>query len=79
MVRPKTCAVERERAARKRNMRQIFHCWRFFPRIETRDAPILVWLFRTAQNVDQSIDEYVAADLSANVTDTQNVSARIEF
>ena len=79
MVRPKLRAVERERAARKWNMRQIFHCRHFFPQIEMRDAPILVWLFRTAQNVDQFIDEYVAADLSANVTDTQNVSARIEF
>jgi hypothetical protein len=79
MVRPKVRAIEPERAALKRNMRDVFHLWCFLPRIKTRDAPVLIPLLRPAQDVDQSIDEYMAADFSADINDAQNFSAGIEF
>src|SRR5437588_3566225 len=79
MIRPKVCAVEGERAAGKRNTRQVLHVWRFIPRIKTRDAPILIPLLRPAQDVDRSIDKDMATDFSADINDAQNFSAGIEF
>src|ERR1700726_396153 len=79
MVRPKVRAVERERATLKWNVRQVLYLWRFLPRIKARDAPILIPLLRPAQDVDQSIDEHMAADFSAGINDAQNFSAGIEF
>ncbi len=79
MVRPKVRAVERERAALKWNMRQVLYLWSFLPRIKTRDAPILIPLLCPAQDEDQSIDEYMAADFSADINDAQNFAAGIEF
>src|SRR5713101_2639601 len=79
MIRPEVFAIEGERATRKWNTRQVLDVGRFLPRIETRDAPILVRFFYTAQDVNQSIDEHMSANLRANINDAQNVSARIEF
>src|SRR6266404_1590565 len=79
MVRPEVRAVESKRATRERNTRQVVHLRRFLLRIESRDAPILVRLFSSAQEVDQSIDERMAADLRTDINRAQNVSARIEF
>ncbi len=79
MIRPKTRAVEGERAAGERNMREVFHLGCFLYRVEPCDTPILVPLLRPAQEVDQSIDEHVAAYLSVDINDAQNVSTRIEF
>ena len=79
MVGPKEFAVKRERATRKTNTRQVFHLRRFFARIEPRNAPILVGRFLSAQDIDQSIDEHMAADFGADINDAQNVPARIEF
>src|SRR3984893_7313706 len=79
MVHPKVRAIERERATLKRNMRQILYLWSFLPRIKTRDAPILIPLLRPAQDVDRSIDEYMAADFSADINNAQNFAAGLEF
>src|SRR6266487_176528 len=79
MICPEVRAVEGKRAARERNTRQVFHLRRFFARIEPRNAPILVGRFLSAQDVDQSIDEHMAADFGADINDAQNVPARIEF
>src|SRR5260370_29317952 len=79
MVRPEVRAVESKRATRERNTRQVLHVGRLLPRVETADAPILVRFFYTAQDVNQSIDEHMSANLRANINDAQNVSARIEF
>ena len=79
MIRPKVRAVECERATLKWNMRQILYFWRFLPRIQTRYAPILIPLLRPAQDVDQSIDEHMAADFRADLNNAQNLSAGLEF
>jgi hypothetical protein len=79
MVGPKVRAVKRKRATWKRNTRQVFHLRRFFARIETRNAPILVRRFLSAQDVDQAIDEHMSADLRTDINEAQNVSAPVEF
>jgi hypothetical protein len=79
MIRPEVRAVESKRATRERNTREVLHLRRYLSWVETRDAPILVRLFSSAQDVDQSIDERMAADLRTDINDAQNVSARIEF
>lgn len=79
MIRPKVRAVECERATLKWNMRQILYLWSFLPQIQTRNPPILIPLLCPAQDEDQSIDEYMPADFSADVNDAQNLSAGIEF
>src|SRR6266567_8068254 len=79
MICPEVRAVEGERAARERNTGQVLHLRRFFARIEPGNAPILVRHFLSAQDVDQSIDEHMAADFGADINDAQNVPARIEF
>ena len=79
VVRPKEFAVKGEGTAGKRDTRQVFYLRRFLPRIETRNAPILVRNFLSAHDVDQSIDEHMAADFGADINDAQNVPAGIEF
>src|SRR6266403_1217612 len=79
MVRPEVRAVESKRATRERNTRQVVHLRRFLLRIESRDAPIFVRLLRPAQEVDQSIDERMAADLRTDINRAQNVSGHIDI
>src|SRR3984893_5894664 len=79
MVRPKVRAIERERATLKRNTLPNPYLLSFLPRIKTRDAPILIPLLRPAQDVDRSIDEYMAADFSADINNAQNFAAGLEF
>jgi len=79
MVRPEEFAVEGERTAGKRNARQVLHLRRFLPRIKSSDAPVLVRRFLSAQDVDQSIDEHMSADLRTDINDAQNVSDPVEF
>ena len=79
MIRPKVRAVECERATLKWNVRQILYLWSFLARIQTRDAPILIPLLCPAQDVDQFIDEYMPANFSADINDTQSFSAGVEF
>src|ERR1700737_4760216 len=79
MIRPEVRAVEGEGAAWKRNTREIFHLRRFLSRIEARNAPIFSWLFRSAQDIDQSVDEHMTAKLCADINAAQNVSGCIEF
>ena len=79
MIRPKVRSVESKRAARKRDNSDILNFGRFLPRIETRDAPILVRLLLSAEDVDRAVNEGVTADLRANIDNAQDLSARIEF
>ena len=72
-------AGESKRTALERNARNIFYLRRRVPRIQSRDAPILIPLLCPAQDKDQSIDEYMAADFSADINDAQNLSAGLEF
>ena len=73
MIRPEVRAVESKRATRERNTREVLHLRRYLPWVETRDAPILVRFFYAAQDVNQSIDEHMSANLRANINDAQNV------
>jgi hypothetical protein len=79
MIRPKVRSVESKRTARKRDNSDILNFGRFLPRIETRDAPILVRLLLSAEDVDRAVNEGVTADLLADIDNAQNLSARIEF
>ena len=79
MIRPEVSAVEGERTAREWNARQVFYLWRAFARIETRDPPIFIRAFFSAQKVDRSIDESVPADVRTDIDYPKNVSAPVEF
>jgi hypothetical protein len=79
MIRPKVRAVESERAALKRNVREIFDLRRRFTGVEPGDAPILVPLLRPAQDMDQPSDERMPADFRADRKDLENVPLRIEL
>src|ERR1700686_1887923 len=79
MVRPEMLAIEGERAALEWNARHIFDRRRRFPRIQPRNAPILIPLLRPAQDKDASIDKNMTANLSADRDLAQNISIRIEF
>ena len=79
MIRPKVRAVECERATLKWNTRNVLYLWRFLPRIKTRDAPILIPLLRSAQDVKQPVDKDMAAYLKSDINNPQNAAAGIEF
>ena len=71
MIRPKVRSVESKRTARKRDNSDILNFGRFRPRIETCDAPILVRLLLSAEDVDRAVNEGVTADLLADIDNAQ--------
>src|SRR5688500_6744428 len=79
MVRPEAFAVKGQRAALKWNSRQLLDSRRFFPRIQARDAPIALALFGPAQDIDQPIDEDVAANLRMDRDLAEDVSLSVEL
>jgi hypothetical protein len=72
-------AVKSKRAARKRNNSDILNLGRFLLRLEPRDTPILVWLLCPPQDVDHSINKYMATDLRADVDLADDAAARVEL
>ena len=79
MIRPKIRAIERERAAGKRDDRQVLDHRRLVPRIETRDPPVLVPLFSPAQHINRAVDKSMTADLGADLDFLENISLHVEF
>src|SRR4029077_4276345 len=67
IVRPEAFAVESQRATGERDNSDIFNRRRFLFRIQSRDSPILVWLFLSSQNVKRTVGESVTADFCADV------------
>jgi len=56
-----------------------FGLWRFLFRIESRDSPILIWSFLSAQNVEQAIGKGVTADFCADIDLTDNIAVFVEL
>ena len=76
MIRPKVRSVEGQRAALKRDSREVFDLRRRVPRLKACDAPILVPLLGPAQDVEPPIDKHMATDLSSNIKNPQDIAVR---
>src|SRR4051794_14345951 len=79
VVTPEVASVMCERAGGEGNPRKILRLGVVVAWIEARDAPALAIGFRSAQDVDHSVDERVAADLCAHVELTQDGTAPVEL
>ena len=78
MVRPKVGSVEGQRAALKRDSREVFDLRRRLPRLKACDAPIFVPLLGPAQDVEPSIDKHMATDFGSHIKNSQDIAVRIE-
>src|SRR6266516_6839344 len=72
-------STARSTSSAERNSQTRIGASRVSIQIETRDAPILVWLFLSAEDVDRAVDKRVAADFRADLDDAEDVAARIKF
>jgi hypothetical protein len=79
MIRPETFALKSEGAALERDSRQLFDLWLCFARIQARNPPIALALLGAAEDIDQAIDENMAAYFRVDRNFAQRVSLRIEL
>ena len=79
MICPEIRAIEGERSAGEWHPRQILHLGRFFPRVKPRDAPIFIWIFYPAEDVDHSVNKDMTADLRADIDGAQDPPIWIEL
>src|SRR3712207_47749 len=77
MIRPELLPIERQRARRERNPREVFDSGRPVAKINPRDAPLFrfarrIGILLPADDVEHSVGKGVAANLSAGIDRAQD-------